>query len=181
MQALATDFPDIAVVVQRGPAASEAQTPPQLTVRAVDTAPLLGSFFAGFVEGKGARTLIIDGGDDYGLRIDDQFTDSKAWRQTGTATTAGPGPRGDPTGPALSGELSGTFEVAHERASRSSRQGRQFSGSKPSEMLVRSMPWAVIGDGTGARPQIQATGTTGESSTTAGRKLTILPRIVPLA
>ena len=48
-------------------------------------------------------------------------------------------------------------------------------------MLVRSTPWAVIGDGTGARPQIQATGTTGEFSTTAGRKVTILPRIVPLA
>ncbi len=86
MQALVTEFPDIAVVVLRGPAAAEAQTPPQLVVRDVGSAQLLGSFFAGFVEGKGARSLVVDGGSDYGLRIDDQFADSRAWRKTGIAS-----------------------------------------------------------------------------------------------
>ena len=36
--------------------------------REVDAAPLLGPFFTGFVEGKVARSLLVDGGTDYGLR-----------------------------------------------------------------------------------------------------------------
>jgi hypothetical protein len=88
MQTLVAAFPDIAVVLMRGPAVAEPLTPPALVTATAMPAPLLGSFFAGLVEGKGARSLVIDGGDDYGLRIDDQFAASAAWRKSGIASAA---------------------------------------------------------------------------------------------
>jgi hypothetical protein len=122
MQALAADFPDIAVVVLRGPAAAEAMTPPQLVVRAVDSAPLLGPFFAGFVEGKGARALLVDGGADYGLRIDDQFADSHDWRKNGIASAQTASPFIDPAlGAIWPGVVSVAFGVREIDGSRADR------------------------------------------------------------
>jgi hypothetical protein len=68
MQAILAEFPDAAVVVLRGPAGTDPASPANLVNREADSAQLLGSFFAGFVEGKGARALLVDGGTDYGLR-----------------------------------------------------------------------------------------------------------------
>jgi len=95
MQAIVTEFPDAAVVVMRGPAGAEPKSPPVLVncesrdpVAIVvggqcgaSSAQLLGSFFAGFVEGNGTRSLLIDGGTDYGLRTKEQFAGSVAWRK----------------------------------------------------------------------------------------------------
>lgn len=89
MQAMVVEFPQIAVVVMRGPAGGEQMTSQQMVPPLNGTRPtLLGSFFAGFVEGKGSTALVVDGGDDYGLRIDDQFAASSEWRKTGIASTA---------------------------------------------------------------------------------------------
>ncbi len=89
MQAIVAEFPDAAVVVLRGGAGSDPASPANLVNREVESAQLLGPFFAGFVEGKGARALLVDGGTDYGLRTPEQFSASAAWRRTGlpSATT----------------------------------------------------------------------------------------------
>ena len=88
MQAIGSEFPDAVVVVLRGAAGAEPASPINLVNREVDSAQLLGSFFAGFVEGKAARTLLVDGGTDYGLRTGEQFAASAAWRKTGIASAA---------------------------------------------------------------------------------------------
>ena len=89
MQAILAEFPDAAVVVLRGPAGSDPASPAHLVNRETDSAQLLGPFFAGFVEGKGSRALLVDGGTDYGLRTAEQFAASKDWRKNGlvSATT----------------------------------------------------------------------------------------------
>jgi hypothetical protein len=102
MQTIGAEFPDAVVVVLRGPAGAEPKSPSSLVnceqrdpaqvfVEAPcgpTTAGLLGSFFAGFVEGKGARSLLVDGGTDYGLRTQEQFSSSAAWRKAGLASAA---------------------------------------------------------------------------------------------
>ena len=102
MQQIAIDFPDAVVVVLRGPAGAEPKSPsnlvncesrdPNLVYVEAPCGPtpsaLLGSFFAGFVEGKGARTLLVDGGADYGLRTADQFAAAATWRKTTLASAA---------------------------------------------------------------------------------------------
>lgn len=67
MQAIVTEFPDAAVVVLRGAAATEPKSPVGPGNREADSAQLLGSFFAGFVEARGTRSLLVDGSTDYGL------------------------------------------------------------------------------------------------------------------
>jgi hypothetical protein len=88
MQAILAEFPDAAVVVLRGPAGADPASPANIVNRDVDSAQLLGSFFAGFVEGKGARALLVDGGTDYGLRTAEQFAASKDWRKNGLVSAA---------------------------------------------------------------------------------------------
>lgn len=86
MQAMLVEFPRLAVVVLRGPSATELLTPPQLTPPLGYGQPaLLGSFFTGFVEAKTDAAMVIDGGDDYGLRRDEEFVASVAWRKSGLA------------------------------------------------------------------------------------------------
>jgi hypothetical protein len=88
MQAILAEFPDAAVVVLRGPAGTDPASPASLVNREADSAQLLGSFFAGFVEGKGARALLVDGGTDYGLRTAEQFAASADWRKNGLVSAA---------------------------------------------------------------------------------------------
>ena len=88
MQAIVAEFPDAAVVVLRGPAGADPASPGTLVNREADSAPLLGPFFTGFVTGKVARSLVVDGGTDYGLRTTEQFNASAAWRKTGLASAA---------------------------------------------------------------------------------------------
>ena len=85
MQAILAEFPDAVVVVLRGAAGAEPKSPVNLVNVESESAQLLGSFFAGFVEGKstGARSLLVDGGTDYGLRNAEQFAASAAWRKNG--------------------------------------------------------------------------------------------------
>lgn len=97
MQSITTEFPDAVVIVLRGAAGAEPKSPPNIvncesrdpaTVNpnalcGANSAQLLGAFFAGFVEGNGARSLLVDGGTDYGLRTPEQFAASLAWRKTG--------------------------------------------------------------------------------------------------
>ena len=91
MQAIVAEFPDAAIVVLRGAAGADPDSPANLVNREFDSAQLIGPFFAGFVEGKGggARALLVDGGTDYGLRTAEQFIAAAAWRRTGlpAATT----------------------------------------------------------------------------------------------
>jgi hypothetical protein len=87
MQAVVAPFPDAVVVVLRGPAGAEPASPGTLINREADSAPLLGPFFTGFVAGKVGRSLVVDGGTDYGLRTTEQFSDAAAWRKTGLAST----------------------------------------------------------------------------------------------
>lgn len=101
MQAIVAAFPDAAVVVLRGAAGAEPKSPAKLVncetrelAPAVDAlcgptaSQLLGSFFAGFVEGAGTRSLVIDGGTDYGLRTAEQFSGSATWRKVTLASDA---------------------------------------------------------------------------------------------
>lgn len=106
MQAITTEFPDAVVVVLRGPAGAEATSPASLVncesrdaaniapdaTCGANAASLLGSFFAGFVEGAGARSMLVDGGTDFGLRLPERFAASATWRKSGlaSATTASP-------------------------------------------------------------------------------------------
>ncbi len=83
MQAIVAEFPDAVVVVLRGAAGAEPKSPPHLVNLETESAPLLGPFFAGFVEGSGSRSLVVDGGTDFALRTDDQFAASAAWRKSG--------------------------------------------------------------------------------------------------
>ena len=53
-----------------------------------NTASLLGSFFAGFVEGAGTRSMLVDGGSDHGLRLPERFAASASWRKSGLALAA---------------------------------------------------------------------------------------------
>src|SRR5205814_3445307 len=57
----------------------------------------------------------------------------------------------------------------------------QLNGRYLSGRSVRSMPCTFMLVGALARAQTQATGTTCESSMTAGRRLKVLPLIAPLA
>lgn len=102
MQAITAEFPDAVVVVLRGPAGGEAKSPASLVncesrdaafaspdaTCGASPAALLGPFFAGFVEGAGARALLVDGGTDYGLRLPAQFAASADWRKNGLAAAA---------------------------------------------------------------------------------------------
>jgi hypothetical protein len=102
MEAIVAEFPDAVVVVLRGAAGAEPKSPSHLVNCEsrdpagvyVDapcgptSAALLGSFFAGFVEGKGARSLVVDGGTDYGLRTAEQFAGSATWRKVTLASAA---------------------------------------------------------------------------------------------
>ena len=82
MQAIVAEFPDAAVVILRGAAGAEPKSPPTLVNVEAEGSQLLGPFFAGFVEGNGTRSLVIDGGTDYGLRTAEQFAGSAGWRKT---------------------------------------------------------------------------------------------------
>jgi hypothetical protein len=88
MQAILAEFPDAVVVVLRGASGADPKSPVHLVNAESDSAQLLGSFFAGFVEGKGpgTRSLLVDGGTDYGLRNAEQFAASATWRKEGLAS-----------------------------------------------------------------------------------------------
>ena len=85
MRAIVTEFPDAAVVVRRGAAGTEPKSPVGLVNREADSVQLLGSFFAGFVEAKGTRSLLVDGGSD-----DDPDEAHLAWQPPGDLKAVAP-------------------------------------------------------------------------------------------
>jgi hypothetical protein len=81
MQAMVKEFPDIVVIVLHGPYISEPRAPSPLFPQWQRRNELLGPFFAGFVEGAGPRSTVVDGGEIYHLRAEREFKDSVAWRR----------------------------------------------------------------------------------------------------
>jgi hypothetical protein len=84
MQAMVQEFPEIKVLVFHGPYISEPQTPDWLKARqvgAADQYELDGAFFTGLVAGMGPKSSVIDGGELYGYRTEQQFKESYDWRK----------------------------------------------------------------------------------------------------
>jgi hypothetical protein len=81
MEAMVSEFPDITVILLHGPYISEPGAPAPLFPRWQSKNELLGPFFAGFVEGAGSRATVVDGGELYHLRTDEQFRRSYDWRK----------------------------------------------------------------------------------------------------
>jgi hypothetical protein len=77
------------------------------------------------------------------------------------------------------------WALAHDSADRICKldpyDDRQLNGKKFTATLVRSIPSAVMLGTTNAWPHSHATGTTGVSSTTWGRRVSVLPAIAGLA
>jgi hypothetical protein len=81
MEAMVSEFPDITVILLHGPYLSEPAAPSPLFPAWQSSNELLGPFFAGFVEGAGARSTVVDGGELYHLRSEEQFLRSFEWRK----------------------------------------------------------------------------------------------------
>lgn len=89
MQAMVAQFPEIAVITLHGPYVSEPKAPTSLGFPQWGMGnELLGPFFAGFMEGKGAQALNVDGGELYTLRTAAQFQGSYLWRKYDIASDA---------------------------------------------------------------------------------------------
>lgn len=81
MQAMAAQFPEITVLVLHGPYISEPRAPAPLFPQVQSSNELHGPFFAGLVEGAGGRARVVDGGELYNLRTEEQFRRSYEWRK----------------------------------------------------------------------------------------------------
>lgn len=80
MQAIVAEFPDAAVVVVRGASGADLGTTADRVERESAAAPLLGSFFAGFVEARVASALLVDGGNDDRLRTAQPRDGATVWQ-----------------------------------------------------------------------------------------------------
>jgi len=81
MEAMVSEFPGITVILLHGPYLSEPTAPAPLFPAWQSSNELLGPFFAGFVEGAGALATVVDGGELYHLRTEEQFRMSFEWRK----------------------------------------------------------------------------------------------------
>ncbi|MBI4566657.1 MAG: hypothetical protein HY716_18420 [Planctomycetes bacterium] len=81
MRAMVEAFQEITVILLHGPYISEPKAPRSLFPAWQSSNELLGPFFAGFVEGAGKRATVVDGGEIYHLRTQDQFRRSYLWRK----------------------------------------------------------------------------------------------------
>ncbi len=89
MQAMVGAYPDIVVLTLHGPYISEPHTPiPPFQGPFWMGNELLGAFFGGFVEGAGARTTVVDGGELYFLRAAADFAATYEFRKRGIASDA---------------------------------------------------------------------------------------------
>lgn len=80
MEAVVRTYPDITVLFLHGPYLSEPKAPHPLFPDWARQNPLTGAFFAGFVEGAGAASTLVDGGELYHLRSAEDFEKSYVWR-----------------------------------------------------------------------------------------------------
>lgn len=81
MRAMVAAYPEITVILLHGPYVSEPRAPAPLFPQLQSSNELHGPFFAGFVEGAGDRARVVDGGELYHLRTEEQFERSYAWRK----------------------------------------------------------------------------------------------------
>ena len=89
MEAVAAAWPDAQVLFTFGPWLSEPDTPDYvrlLQVAGADEYELLGPLFVGFLEGAGPGNLVIDGGECYQYRSEEDFQLAYDWRETGIAS-----------------------------------------------------------------------------------------------
>ncbi len=89
MEAVAAVWPEAEVLFTFGPWLSEPATPDYvrlLQVAGADEYELLGSLFVGFLEGAGPGNRVIDGGECYQYRTDQDFQLAYDWRETGIAS-----------------------------------------------------------------------------------------------
>jgi hypothetical protein len=89
MQAVTAEFPDVDVLFLHGPYISEPKTPSYVKKNQVadaDSYELSGPLFVGFLEGAGDRATIIDGGEVYQYRTQEDFQRSYDWRKYGMAS-----------------------------------------------------------------------------------------------
>ena len=78
MQAIVAEFPEATVVVLRGHAGGDASTTED---KESDAAPLLDSFFAGFVEAKVASALLVDADRDDSRGTARPFIGAPVWQE----------------------------------------------------------------------------------------------------
>lgn len=93
MQAMVAEYPNITFFGSlHGPYVSEPLTPSSILgdagVGNASVHELYGPFFAGFVEGAGAQTTVIDGGEIYPDRSTQDFAGSYRWRKFDLASNA---------------------------------------------------------------------------------------------
>ena len=81
MKALTAAYADLTVLTLHGPYVSEPKAPSPLFPSWALSNRLLGPFFAGFVEGAGAKARVVDGGELYHLRTAEEFRRSYDWRK----------------------------------------------------------------------------------------------------
>jgi hypothetical protein len=81
MQAMVAQFPEITVLLLHGPYISEPRAPAPLFPQVQSSNELHGPFFAGMAEGAGDRARVVDGGELYHLRTEEEFRQSYEWRK----------------------------------------------------------------------------------------------------
>lgn len=85
MQAIVSEYPEISVIVLKGPYISEPQFPEQIGSawlgNNAEHNELKGAFFVGFLEGLGPQAELIDGGQRYELRTQEEFALFDQWRR----------------------------------------------------------------------------------------------------
>jgi hypothetical protein len=81
MEAMTAQFPEITVILLHGPYLSEPRAPANLFPRVQESNELHGPFFVGFVEGAGPRANVVDGGELYHLRTEEEFKAARQWRK----------------------------------------------------------------------------------------------------
>jgi hypothetical protein len=81
MEAMTAQFPEITVILLHGPYLSEPPAPAPLFPRVQESNELNGPFFVGFVEGAGLRAKVVDGGELYHLRTEEEFKAARQWRK----------------------------------------------------------------------------------------------------
>ena len=90
MEAMVAEFPNLEVFNFHGPYLSEPETDAANIMKdqacGYNCKELLGPFFVGMVQGKGAAATVIDGGEVYQYRTKEDFTISYDWRKHGIAS-----------------------------------------------------------------------------------------------
>jgi hypothetical protein len=86
MDAVVAEFPEVVFLVYHGPYLSEPKTPLEVIAGQAppgDVSDLSGPLFAGFLEGLGPQSQLIDGGEVYAYRSAEDFARSYEWRKNG--------------------------------------------------------------------------------------------------